>query len=92
VGMLESLGVTIDKPINKQNMETIYVCMTGSPRDFGHKTKEEFISQFSDVEEVSITDKRCQYLITDSYDSISNKMKIAEKKGITIVTYGDFKN
>ena len=95
VSALESLGVLVDKPetkLNKnKNMETIKVCMTGSPREFGFKTKEEFISQFENVEEVSISSKECQFLITDSYESSSNKMKVAEKKGITIKTYGDFK-
>ena len=65
--------------------------MTGSPKEFGFKTKEEFINQFPGVEEVSISDKKCQYLITDSYSSTSNKMGVAAKKGIQIRTYGDFK-
>jgi len=94
VSDLESLGVLVDKPetkLNKNNnMETIKVCMTGSPRGYGYSTKEEFISQFENVEEVSISSKECQFLITDSYESTSNKMKTAEKKGITIKTYEDF--
>lgn len=88
---LENLGIVIDKPKKSNNTNNIYVCMTGSPKDFGFKTKEEFISNFPSVEEVSLTDKRCQYLITDSYTSSSNKMSTATKKGITIKTYGDFK-
>ncbi len=95
VSSLESLGVIVNKFNNDNNkttktMETIYVCMTGTPSPIA-KTKAEFISQFSNVEEVSITDKRCNFLITDSYNSTSNKMKVAEKKGIKIVTYEDFK-
>jgi hypothetical protein len=43
------------------------------------------------VEEVSISDKKCQFLITDDYNSTSNKMGVANKKGIKIFTYGDFK-
>jgi hypothetical protein len=65
--------------------------MTGSPKTFGFATKADFISKFPTVEEVSITDKKCQYLITDDYNSTSNKMGVAEKKGIIIKTYGDFK-
>ena len=97
VKTLESLGVKIDKPGTKlnnetnTNMKTIYVCMTGSPSPV-NKTKEEFISQFPNVEEVSLTDKNCNYLITNSLDSVTSKMKNAEKKGIKIVTYEDFKN
>ena len=92
VSDLESLGVTIDKPSNNKdkNMKTIYVCLTGSPKDFGYKTKEEFISQFSNVEEVAVTDPRCNYLITNSLDSVTSKMKNAEKKGVRKVTYGTF--
>ena len=94
VKTLESLGVTIDKPgtkVNNDNMKTVYVCMTGSPKAFGYKTKEEFISNFPNVVEVSVTDKNCQFLITDDLNSTSGKMKNAEKKGVKIVTYGDFK-
>ena len=95
VSNLESFGITIDKPKLKiiNNMETtVYACLTGSPKEFGYKTKEEFINQFPGIIEVSVTDKNCQYLITDSYDSTSSKMKTAEKKGIKIVTYRDFKS
>jgi NAD-dependent DNA ligase len=92
VSTLESFGITIDKPkLILNNMKTNhYACLTGSPKEFGYKTKEEFINKFSNIVEVSITDKNCQYLITDSYDSTSSKMKTAEKKGIEIVTYEDF--
>jgi len=87
---LEELGIIIDKP-QKTSKAMIYVCMTGSPSPIA-KTKEEFISQFSNVEEVSVTDKKCNYLITNSLDSMTSKMKNAEKKGIKIITYEDFKN
>jgi len=40
---------------------------------------------------VSVTDAKCQYLITDSLESTTSKMKNAEKKGVKIVTYGTFK-
>lgn len=91
VDALESLGVSIDKPEDKKDSNTIYVCMTGSPKNFGFKTKEEFISQFPNVEEVAVTDAKCNYLITDDLNSSSGKMKAAEKKGVKIVTYGQFK-
>ena len=94
VSELESKGVIVDKPgikvNNNNNMKTIYVCMTGSPKNFGYKTKEDFISQFDNVEEVSVTDAKCNFLITDDLNSTSGKMKNAEKKGVKIVTYGDF--
>ena len=62
---------------------------TGSPKEVGFKTKEEWIKQFPNLVESDI--KEANYLITDSYTSSSSKMKTAEKKGITIKTYGDFK-
>jgi NAD-dependent DNA ligase len=91
VTVLENLGITIDRPKKKEASGTIYVCMTGSPKSFGFATKADFISKFPMVEEVSISDKKCQYLITDDYNSTSNKMGVANKKGIKIFTYGDFK-
>jgi uncharacterized protein YecE (DUF72 family) len=91
VSTLESLGITIDKPkLEIMNTNIVYACLTGSPKEFSYKTKEEFITKFSNIIEVSISDKRCQYLITDSYDSTSSKMKTAEKKEINIVTYEDY--
>ncbi len=90
VSGLESLGIVIHKP--KQEVhETIGVCMTGSPKTFGYKTKAEFISNFANVVEVSLSDPSCKYLITDSYESTSGKMKTAKKKGIEIRTYKDFR-
>ena len=89
---LESLGIKIDKPKKQKemNLTNVGVCMTGSPKEFGFKTKAEFISQFPGAYEVSLSAPDCKFLITDSYDSTSNKMKTAERKGIEIKTYGDF--
>jgi NAD-dependent DNA ligase len=93
VSSLEKLGIKIDKPQpEKVNSDTVYVCMTGSPKVFGFPTKAEFIAKFPNLVDVEITDKRCQFLITDSYTSTSSKMKTAEKKGIIIKTYGDYGN
>lgn len=92
VSALESQGITVDKPMDKiKDNTSIYICMTGSPKDFGFKTKDEFIKRFPNVIEVDLNNKDCQFLVTDSYTSTSSKMKAAEKKGIKIVTYGDFK-
>lgn len=90
ISELESLGIIVDKPVLNNN--DIYICMTGSPKEHGFKTKEEFISKFSNVKEVSITDPKCNYLITDSLNSISGKMKIAKKLGKKIITYSEFLN
>lgn len=90
---LESFGIKIDKPQKQKEMKTnvFAICMTGSPKIFGYKTKAEFISKFPGIYEVSLSSPECKFLITDSYESTSNKMKTAEKKGIEIKTYGDFK-
>jgi len=90
VSELESHGVIVNKPEDKNDNEMIYICMTGSPKNHGYKTKEEFIAQFSNVQEISLTDKRCQYLVTDDLNSSSSKMKVAKQKNIKIVTYTDF--
>lgn len=93
VKTLESLGINIDKPINNDmNTNNVYACLTGSPSEFGWKTKADFLKQFSNITEVSVTDSKCQYLITDSLDSTTSKMKTAEKKGVKIITYNQFKN
>ena len=100
VKTLEELGIIIDKPkkeiINNLKKEkemetnTIFVCMTGSPKVLGFATKAEFIKCFPNLVDVEITDKKCQLLLTDSYNSTSSKMKTAEKKGIPVKTYGDY--
>ena len=91
VSTLESFNIIIDKPKLKiMNTNTVYACLTGSPKAFGYPTKAEFMAKFPNIVEVSISDNNCQYLITDSYDSTSSKMKTAEKKGIKIETYGDY--
>jgi DNA ligase (NAD+) len=98
ISYLNASGITVvcpgdkNKPIknNTKNMEEIiYVCMTGSPKP-NWSTKENFIEQFDNVVECSITDKKINYLITDSMDSITSKMKKAEEKGIPIMTYEEF--
>jgi NAD-dependent DNA ligase len=87
---LEDLGIKIDRP-KAESSETIGICMTGSPKEFGYATKAEFLAKFPGAKEVSLTDSSCRYLITDSYQSTSSKMKTAVKRGINILTYGDFK-
>ena len=89
VKFLEAHGVSIDRPVDKTDANTIHVCMTGSPKDFGFKTKEEFLKQFPNCQETDL--KHAKYLITDSYTSNSGKMAAARKAKVTIVTYGDFK-
>ena len=88
VNDLELLGIIIEKPKEKVMKNQIYVCMTGSPKKFGYKTKAEFMEQNSNLVECTLTDPNCNYLITDDLNSTTTKMKKAEQKGIKIVTYG----
>lgn len=95
VDKLISCGIEVTPPIKKDDIvvseDTIYVCMTGSPKLFGFATKEVFMKEFNGkLIDVSLTDKNCMYLITDDYNSTSSKMKTATKKGIEIITYNDF--
>lgn len=91
---LMSCGIEVLVPIKKEESvseDTIFACMTGSPKMFGFVTKEVFTHEFDGrLVDVSLTDKRCQFLITDDYNSTSSKMKTAKKKGIEIFTYNDF--
>jgi len=88
---LEDLGILIDRPKEEVKTAGSYgVCMTGSPKGAGYKTKKEFLEKFPNLYEVSLTDSNCTYLVTDDLTSTSSKMKTAAKKGIEIKTYGDF--
>jgi NAD-dependent DNA ligase len=94
ISKLEQSGIKIIRPMKKKesSSEEIAVVMTGSPKPTW-ATKEIFLNEFNGkvVDVDSLSDKRCQYLITDSYSSTSSKMKVAEKKGIIVKTYSDFK-
>ena len=94
VKQLENIGIIIERPkikvMEAADDELIYACLTGSPKSAGYATKEIFLGEFTQIHEVSITDKKCNLLLTDSYDSTSSKMKNATKKGIDIMTYEDW--
>jgi len=94
IDSLVSVGIEVEVPVQKEiTSDSLFVCMTGSPKPFGFATKKVFTELIGDkLNEVSITSKDCQYLITDDLNSKSSKMSKAEKKGIKIVTYGDFVN
>lgn len=73
--------------------DSIYIEMTGSPKEFGYKTKDEFIKTFKGkVISSALNKSECQYLVTDDLNSTSSKMKTAAKKGIKIVTYSQLAN
>ena len=70
-------------------MKTIIIEMTGSPKEFGFATKEEFINS---VEPYGVVagklNSECTYLITDDLSSTTSKMVKAKKLGKEILTYG----
>ena len=94
VNKLIECGIKVDIPVLKEvDSDTIFACMTGSPKAFGFATKNVFMEEFGGkLVDVSLTDKNCMFLITDDYSSTSSKMKTANKKGIEILTYDDFYN
>ena len=65
------------------------IIMTGSPEEFGYKTKAVFLQQHPELEETSSW-KEIDILVTDDLDSNSSKMQKARKLGIPIKTYGEF--
>ena len=89
ISRLECVGIEVIKPIKSKDMKTIKAELTGSPKESGWPTKDEFRKEFN-VEETSLSNPDCEFLVTDDYHSTSNKMKTANKKGIEIITYSDF--
>jgi len=86
---LEELDVTVDRPqAPKEDAGLTGVTLTGSPKTFGYKTKAEFLAKYPNLYEVDLKD--ATFLVTDDLNSTSSKMKNAQKKGISIKTYGDF--
>lgn len=71
-------------------MKLIWIEMTGSPRKFGFKTKEQFIDALKPFG-VSATkiSYGADFLITNDMSSKTLKMKAAKEEGIEIMTYGD---
>jgi NAD-dependent DNA ligase len=86
---LKSNGFKIEEEEQKQiTSDTITFEMTGSPKEFGFKTKDEFIKTVSAKGFVHTPlQKGTKYLITDDLQSDSSKMSKAKKLGIEIITY-----
>lgn len=73
--------------------ETVKIMFTGSPKEFGYKTKAVFLEYLKgkgmDVIEVAkIAD--CDVLVADNVNGSSSKLKDARKKGKEIKSYGDY--
>lgn len=89
ITLLKDRGVQVELYKEEEVSEdTIFVELTGSPKEFGYKTKKDWLSKFNGkVVLCGLTDPRCQYLVTDDINGKSSKMTQATKKGIKIVTY-----
>lgn len=86
ISILEDIGHTIIYP-EKPSEGTQYIEMTGSPKSFGFKTKNDFLEQAKSHGFEKSTLTNADYLVTDDLNSSSSKMSKARKKGIEIVTY-----
>lgn len=93
IGILHSNNVYVLFPEqieNISNENSIFYVMTGSPKEFGFKTKSEFSNKLpSNWIEQKGLDKSTNYLITDDILSKSSKMKKAEKLGINVILYSN---
>lgn len=89
---LEVIGMNIikkEKTIKtNENMQTKIAELTGSPKIFGFKTKDEFLDVVSPFGVIhGKLNKNCDYLVTDDLSSTTSKMVKANKLGVKIVTY-----
>ena len=91
IDIIKSNGFTIETEVQKViSADSVKFEMTGSPKDFGFKTKDEFIKLVTDHGFVQTSlSKDSTYLITDDLESSSSKMAKARKLNVSIVTYGD---
>lgn len=69
------------------------ICMTGSPKNFNFSTKAVFLEKLADFDfsEGKMTKKNnvVDILVTDSTESMTTKMKMANELGVEIMTYGE---
>lgn len=81
------------KEKTSSNTEIKIFEMTGSPKEFGFNTKNDFVKA---VEPFGLVhgslNKDCHYLVTDDTSSKTSKMTKAEKLGVKIVTYSELFN
>jgi DNA ligase (NAD+) len=92
IKLLNNKGIRVKFPEADVKKEGFYkVELTGSVNVSieGVKTKADYLSLFSNVENVSLN-KDTDYLITDDIASGSGKMKKASKLGVKVITYEDF--
>ena len=86
VTQLEDYGIKVEMLKEDVTEYSVTYEMTGSPKDFGWKTKSEFVKNIANWKHTKL-DKTTTYLITDYLTSTSSKMLKAQKNGTRILTY-----
>lgn len=90
IAELNSMGINIIYPeVEKQiSNDAIFYVMTGSPKEFGFKTKAEFQQTLPEnwIEQKALNSETT-YLICDDVDSKSSKMTKAKKQGTKAILY-----
>ena len=77
------------KTNTENTMKTRIMEMTGSPKDFGFATKNDFVAAVAPYGVIAGTlNKDCDFLVTDDLSSMTSKMAKAAKLGVEVVTYG----
>lgn len=76
------------KDETNKSFDTIIMEMTGSPKNFGFNTKDDFVKEVAKYGVIhGKLNKDCHYLVTDDLSSKTSKMEKAEKLGVKVVTY-----
>lgn len=90
IDKLKTLGISVTLLQEDVTEYSATYEMTGSPKDFGWKTKSEFVKDIANWKHTKL-DKTTTYLITDDLTSTSSKMLKAQKNGTKILTYREAK-
>ena len=91
IELIKANGYQIESENKPKISANAIICeFTGSPKEFGYKTKDEFLKEISQYNCVhGKLDKNCHYLVTDDIESQSSKTEKAKNLGIQLITYGD---
>lgn len=85
---LTTWGIEIIYP-EEIKKDSIKFEMTGSPKNFGFKTKSEFVSHAKNKGYVHSKISDADVLVVDDLNSSSSKMKTAQKKGLKVLLYSE---
>ena len=88
--MVESIAPYINIILpEKISEDSIPFEMTGSPKSFGFKTKDEFLKLAKEKGYYHAGLKDAKVLFVDDINSSSSKMKTAQSKGVKIMLYNE---